>query len=208
MTRMRSSILSLFFLFACGPSVRRDLSTLPQRRITYDDMCHLQDFFDDRESAHGPDFRSPDEHVTEAQRDAPSPQGAPRRGIVGEGEYIVSDGPARARLRRMILEEYKDVDANHPALNAEVLHVEVGWWSTGPVRRLRPDRPVVLVAGPRRLELPFHPCIGELLFARSLYRMRHELVSPPASPPPAALTSEIPPPPTPDSPPPAATPGS
>src|SRR5207253_2637389 len=37
----------------CGPSSKHpELNTMPQRQITFDDRCRLQDYFDQRNAAH------------------------------------------------------------------------------------------------------------------------------------------------------------
>ena len=41
-------ILAATLTLACGPTIRRDLGALRQSAITFDDMCQLQEYFDQR----------------------------------------------------------------------------------------------------------------------------------------------------------------
>ncbi len=160
-------------LSACGPSVRRDLGSVQQSAITFDDMCHLQDYFDQRVASHAPALRAFDELSTETTREARDEHGRMRPIVLGEGTYVVSQRSDRLRLHRLLREEYSRVptDLGLTAVEAQV-RVRVNWWQAGGIRRVRNDGPVVITHGEHTATLPPHPCVGEFLFGERAYEMR------------------------------------
>jgi hypothetical protein len=164
-------------LASCGPSSRRDLSAVPQRQITFDDMCHLQDYFDQRNATRAhPGFRAVEETSNETSESEPDENGRMRRAVIGEGTYLVTDRRARRRLRQLLDDEFQGVPSLEMMRPGTVVRVHVAWWASGQVRRLRPDRPIVVSTGDRSVELPFNPCVGEFLFGAPVYALRRSFL--------------------------------
>jgi hypothetical protein len=162
---------------SCGPASRRDLSTVfPQRRITFEDMCRLQDYFDQRRAAGAAPFRATDEQSAETQETEADENGRRRRRTVGEGTYLVSDPAARRQLQRLLADEYDRLPALRLTGQDTVVRVHVEWWASGRVRRLRPDRPIELTVGDETVSLPFSACVGEFLFGHEVYAMRRRVL--------------------------------
>ncbi len=95
-----------------------------------------------------------------------------RRAVIGEGTYVVADRRARRRLRQLLDDEYQRIEGLDLTGAGSSVRVHVGWWASGQVRRLRPDRPIVVASNNRSVELPFNPCIGEFLFGAPVYAIR------------------------------------
>jgi hypothetical protein len=166
-----------FVLVSCGPSSRRDLSAIPQRQITFDDMCHLQDYFDQRNATRArPGFRALEEASNETAETEPDEHGRMRRAVIGEGTYLVADRRARRRLRQLLDEEFQGLPSLEMTSPGTAVRVHVAWWASGQVRRLRPDRTIQVSTGERTLELPFNPCVGEFLFGAPVYALRRSFL--------------------------------
>lgn len=182
---MKSAPCLVWFAFACvapamlsscGPAVARDLSEIPQRQITFDDMCHLQDFFDQRNATRGArGFRAVDEQQTETAGSEPDERGQMRRVVLGEGTYIVTGWRAKRRLRELLEAEYVRLPSVHLEGRESDVRVHVHWWASGQMRRLRPDREIELTAGGETVALPFNPCVGEFLFGAPIYALRRHV---------------------------------
>jgi hypothetical protein len=148
----------------CGPASRRDLSTIPQRQISFDDECNLQAYFDQRNN------------TTEVAVPDDNGEVRARRVEVGSGEYEVSDRPARRRLQQLIDEQYVRAPDVGISQRGAHIRVKVRWWLSGSVRRLMPTDNVEIV-GPRgTATLPFNPCVGEFLFGAEVYAMRRRFI--------------------------------
>jgi hypothetical protein len=172
-----AAALASLLLGSCGPASRRDLASIPQRQITFDDMCHLQDYFDQRNASHArPGFRSVEESSNETAETEPDENGHMRRAVIGEGTYIVSDRRARRRLRQLLDEEFDRLPPFLIVGPGIEVRIHVGWWASGQMRRLRPDRTIVLSNGPQTAELPFNPCVGEFLFGAPVYALRRSFL--------------------------------
>lgn len=172
--------LVLFVLVSCvgcGPTVRRDLSTIPQRQITFDDRCRMQEYFDQRNASHArPGFHAVEEISNETTANEPDEHGRMRHAMIGEGTYLVSDRSARVRLQRVLADEYADLPAFDARADGVQVTVHVGWWASGEVRRLRPDRRIVVSNGRQTVDLPFDPCVGEFLFGAPVYALRRSVL--------------------------------
>lgn len=161
----------------CGAASRRDLGAIPQRQITYDDMCHLQDYFDQRAAAHAQPFRAENEQSTETSRVEPDERGQPRRVTLGEGTYRVTDHSDRTRFNRLLHDEYHRLPTQLHLTRPEAeVQVHVGWWQSGTIRRLRPDLDIDLTVNGETHSLPFNPCVGEFLFGDAPYAMRRNVL--------------------------------
>ncbi len=160
----------------CGPTIRRALPTSDQRHITYEDLCHLQGWYDQRALSRAAPFRVVDEQSTETTDRAPDERGRLRHVALGEGTYLVSSRDDRRRFDRLLRDEYADL----PTLNLvgpdTRVRVHVAFWQTGAIRRIRPDVEVRLDVDGTAVELPSHPCVGEFLFGTEAYAMRHNVL--------------------------------
>jgi hypothetical protein len=161
---------------ACSPAPRRNLATIPQRQITFDDMCGLQDYFDQRNAAHAPPFRVIDEQSTTAEGTQPDEHGRMQHIQVGDGTYVITDRDARRRLRRLLRDEYVRLPRLHFGGQEGEVHVRVEWWSSGQMRRLRPDRRIEVATEREVVTLPFDPCVGEFLFGAPVYALRRHVL--------------------------------
>jgi hypothetical protein len=173
MRRPSFALVAIALAASCGPAVRHDLGSVPQSAITFDDMCHLQEYFDQRVDAHAPPLRVVDEMSTETSREERDERGQMRPVVVGEGTYLVATRFDRVRFRRMLHSEYRRLpdDMSLTADEAQV-RVRVTWWQAGGIRRIRNDGNVVISRGERSWTLPPHPCVGEFLFGERAYVMR------------------------------------
>ena len=174
---MRRTPLALFMLsvlgVSCGPAVRHDLGSVPQSAITFDDMCHLQDYFDQRVDTHAPPLRVVDELSTETSRVAPDEHGQMRAVVIGEGTYLLRSHSDRVRFRRLLRDEYRRLpDGMELAAPESQVRVRVTWWQAGGIRRVRNDGDVVVMRGDESWTFPPQPCVGEFLFGESAYVMR------------------------------------
>lgn len=176
MTPARLIALTLT-LAACGPTVNRDLTTMPQRHITYDDMCHLQDYFDQRSATHARPFRVVNEQSTETSRQEADERGQMRPVVLGEGTYLIETHSDRVRLAQLLRDEYRRLPALALSGPDERIQLRIGWWQSGTIRRIRPDVDVDLVVRGEHHELPAHPCVGEYLFGDDAYAMRRNVIS-------------------------------
>jgi hypothetical protein len=158
-------------LCGCGPASKRDLSNIPQREITFNDLCHLQDYFDQRNAAGHSQFRSRNEQISETAETEPDEFGQASRRITGSGEYIVTQRSSQRRLRRLLDEEYVRLPALQISPGERVI-LRVEWWQSGRIRRLRPDRDIEVQTRQGSYRLPFNPCVGEFLFGAEAYAMR------------------------------------
>lgn len=162
----------------CGPTIRHALPTSDQRHITYEDLCHLQDWYDQRSAHATPPFRVIDEQATETTDRAPDEHGHLRSGALGEGTYLLASREDRVRFDRLLRDEYDRLPRLALAAPEADVRVHVAFWQTGSIRRIRPDVPVtVTVGGGEPVELPSHPCVGEFLFGAEAYAMRHNVMS-------------------------------
>ncbi len=174
---MRRPLLALSSLLvltaSCGPSVRHDLGSVPQSAITFDDMCHLQDYFDQRVDAHAQPLRVVDEMSTETSRVERDERGQMRPVVNGEGTYLITTRSDRVRFRRLLRDEYRRLPEDMGLTSAEAqVRVRVTWWQAGGIRRVRNDGNVVITRGDETWTLPPQPCVGEFLFGESAYVMR------------------------------------
>lgn len=166
-------LLVLGLVAGCGPAVRHDLGSVPQSAITFDDMCRLQDYFDQRVAAHAPPFRAIDEQSTETTREERDEHGRMRPVVMGEGTYVIASRSDRVRFRRLLRDEYSRLPDDLGLTGAEArVRVRVTWWQAGGIRRVRNDGLVEITRGDRAVQLPPHPCVGEFLFGESAYVMR------------------------------------
>lgn len=156
--------------------MRRDLTTVRQQQVTYDDLCHLQDYFDQRAAAHAQPFRVTNEQSLETSRLEADEHGQMRPVTVGEGTYQIRDRGDRLRLRQLLREEYRRLPDMRLLPHDTVVNVHASWWQSGTIRRLRPDTEVEITVGGESYEFPYQPCVGEFLWGDNAYTMRRNVV--------------------------------
>lgn len=157
---------------ACGPSIRHDLGAVRQSAITYDDMCHLQEYFNQRIESRARPLRALNELSTETSNVERDDHGVMRPVVIGEGTYVLSTRTDRVRFRRLLREEYQRLPEMHLTRTEETVQVKVTWWQAGGIRRVRADSAIEVTAGGESVSLPPHPCVGEFLFGEPAYVMR------------------------------------
>jgi hypothetical protein len=160
----------------CGPTIRHTLATNDQRHITYEDLCHLQGWYDQRAASNAPPFRVVDEQSTETTEREPDEHGHLRHVELGEGTYLVASREDRVRFHQLLREEYARLPSLAITAPEANVRVHVSFWKTGTIRRIRPDVEVTVEVGGNRVELPSHPCVGEFLFGEQSYAMRHNVL--------------------------------
>ena len=92
---------------------------------------------------------------------------------------MLPDAMARTRFAQMLREEYKGVDSEwlrEVSLAAGDLLLRLRWWDAGGIRRLRPDAPIIVETKRMTFELPFNPCVGDLVFGANVYAMRARFI--------------------------------
>lgn len=166
---------------ACMPILEltepRSFTDRTVKRMQFDDACGLQQYFD----------RKPPRILILGEL-AVSPD---RRTEVGRARVLVRRGPQLTKLGEILNRFYRDVPGWLVHANVTV--------TTNFLRRIpRPakgqaqsaftqDRGVVVIpatayitmeSGKRKLEVAYHPCLGELLFGRRTYRLRRLLLAP------------------------------
>ncbi len=162
---------------SCGPRLRRDLASVPQRQITYDDLCGLQAHFDQRRAARAAPYRALSEQSNETSETQPDEFGRMRRVMQGEGTYLVRDRSDRRRLAQLLREEYTRLPALRLTRPETEVTLTLSWWQSGSIRRARPDLDVVLSVDGTQHTLPPSPCLGEFLFGDEAYAMRRNVVA-------------------------------
>lgn len=173
----RYALAATLALLACGPKARRDLSTVPQRQVTYDDLCGMQSHFDRvarMRTRHVPTVVMEQSTETEArERDE---HGQMQRVLLGEGTYHLTTALLRRRFLQLLRDEYEGLPADVLRVGSEPVRVHLGWWSSGGVRRVRPDEPIEVTANGATVRLPFNPCVGEFLFGAEVYALRRTVL--------------------------------
>jgi hypothetical protein len=163
---------------SCGPASKRDLSQIPQRQISFDDLCRLQAYFDQRNHSPARAFRVIDETQSTIETTVVEDDGRQRTRTVevGTGEYEITDRPARRRLQQLLDEEYDRVPDLGLLQRGARVRVRVRFWLSNAVRRLVPESPITITGPLGSASIPFNPCVGEFLFGSEVYRMRRRIM--------------------------------
>jgi hypothetical protein len=160
------SVVSAFAAVACGIAIKRDLSTIPQGQVGFDDMCGLQDYFDALEA------KVAREPVVASSLDLEG----------GDGQKTIRGGKARLvfqgdfllkHARRVLTENWRRLPEE--LATADKLEIEVRWAEKAGVRRVVTDQDAELFIGPQAYYLPYHVCLSELLYGAPLYKQRQVL---------------------------------
>lgn len=133
--------------------------------MTFDDLCKLQEYFDERRT-----------NMLAAPKPLDEVQSTSVKGLtIGEGTYRLDDALVRKRFARLLREEYNGVDpkiVQAVASSEGNVTVRVRWWDAGKVRRLRVEDDIVLTTTLGIVELPANMCVSDLLFGDQIYEMR------------------------------------
>jgi hypothetical protein len=148
---------------ACGIAIRRDLSTIPQGQIGFDDMCGLQEYFDGLEAKVTKEPAVASSIDLEGGDGRKTVRGGKAR-FIFEGSYILK------HAKRVLRENWRRLPEEFES--AEKFEIEVRWAEKAGVRRVVTDQPAELFIGRESYELPYHVCISELIYGAPLYRQR------------------------------------
>jgi hypothetical protein len=160
------AVVSSTTVVACGVAIKRDLGTIPQGQVGFDDMCGLQDYFDSLEA-----------------KVANEPQLVNALDLEGgDGVTTVRGGKARYEFkgnfqlkhgRRVLDENWRRLPEE--LTTAESFDVEVRWAEKAGVKRVVTDQPAELFIGKDSWSLPYHVCLSEWIFGAPLYKQRRVL---------------------------------
>jgi hypothetical protein len=150
----------------CGIAIRRDLSTVPPGQVGFDDMCGLQEYFDALEIK----TSSPPRIVSALDLEGES-GGKPVRGgketFEFEGDFLLH------HLRRVLHENWRRLPDKLDATDR--VDIEVKWSEKAGAKRVVTDAPAEMTIGAETFDLPYHPCLSELLYGEPLYKQRRQM---------------------------------
>lgn len=147
----------------CGIAIRRDLSTVPPGQVGFDDMCGLQEYFDALEIK-----SSPPPRVVNALDLEGESGGKPVRG--GKETFAFDSEFLLHHLRRVLHENWRRLPDKLDT--ADRIDVEVKWSEKAGAKRVVTDAPAEMTIGAETFDLPYHPCLSELLYGEPLYKQR------------------------------------
>jgi hypothetical protein len=147
----------------CGIAVQRDLSTIPPGQVGFDDMCGLQGYFDALEINTSP----PPRLVTALDLEGENAGKAVR----GGKERFAFETPFQVKsVKRVLSENWRRLPDQ--IANATEIEIEVRWSEKAGTKRVLTDQDAELSVGNQSWDLPYHPCLSELLYGDALYRQR------------------------------------
>ncbi len=169
----------------CGIAIRRDLSTVPPGQVGFDDMCGLQEYFDALEIK-----TSPAPRIVSALDLEGESGGKQIRG--GKEKFEFSNDFQLKTLRRVLHENWRRLPDKLDT--ADKIELEVRWSEKAAAKRVTTDGTSELTIGTETFELPYHPCLSELLYGEPLYKQRRIIWGLPLpTPPPDAGVPAAPP---------------
>jgi hypothetical protein len=163
-----SLMIAVLLLAAeCAPVVKRDLSQVPPGRVGYDDLCGLQDYFDDlsTKSAMPPTIVTATE-IEKVRADSP---------LAGRSRFAFESDYQLAAVRRVLRDNWRRLPEG--VETAPRIELEVEWSARSGLRRVVTNRDADLILGPVRSPLPYQVCLSELLFGEPLYRRRRDVLA-------------------------------
>jgi hypothetical protein len=151
----------------CAPVVNRDLSQVPAGRVGYDDLCGLQDYFDDlsTKSAMPPVIVTATE-IEKVRADSP---------LGGRARFAFETDYQLAAVRRVLRDNWRRLPEG--VETAPRIELEVEWSARSGLKRVVTNRDAQLIVGPVRSPLPYQVCLSELLFGEPLYRRRRDVLA-------------------------------
>jgi hypothetical protein len=172
------AVVSAVIVAACGIGIKRDLSTIPQGQVGFDDMCGLQDYFDGLEAKVA---REPGVVTSVDLEGGERGVRGGRARLAFEGLFLTKHG------KRVLYENWKRLPEE--LQNAERFDIEVRWAEKAGVRRVVTNEDAELYIGQDSWPLPYHVCLSDLLYGAPLYKQRREVLNLPNP------TAGVPPPP-------------
>jgi hypothetical protein len=160
------SVVSGLGGLACGIAIKRDLSTIPQGQIGFDDMCGLQEYFDSLEAKVAKEPNVVASVDLEGGDGIRTVRGGKAR-MVFEGTFLLKHG------KRVLTENWRRLPEELP--NAEKFEIEVVWAEKAGVRRVVTNQDAELIIGQESYSLPYHVCLSEFLYGAPLYKQRRTL---------------------------------
>lgn len=163
----------------CGATaVKRDLSGIPAGQVGFDDLCGVQDYFDE---------------IAMNQVAAPTMvDGAEiERGAIrgGRARFAFETPFQLMTVRRVLTENWKRLP---PKLDdAHRIEINVNWSERSGLHRVANNSNPELVVDGVTTPLPYHICLSELLFGEPLYRQRRDMLG--LAPRPAGHALALPP---------------
>jgi len=152
---------------ACGPGVKRDLSTVPVGQVGFDDLCGLQSYYDTIAIKQA----TPPAVIDAADIERIS-EGNTARG--GRARFAFETDFQLTTVRRVLEENWKDLP---PGLSAaKRIELNVTWSERAGLRRVANNSSPELVADGVAVSLPYHVCLSELLFGEKIYQRRREVL--------------------------------
>jgi hypothetical protein len=150
----------------CGIAVQRDLSAIPPGQVGFDDMCGLQEYFDALDIQSSPAPRVVSALDLEGQSGGKATRGGVER-FAFENDFQLK------HLRRVLNENWRRLP---PELaRANEIEIEVRWSEKAGTKRVVTDQAAEIAAGGQSWQLPYHPCLSELLYGAPLYRQRRDM---------------------------------
>jgi len=175
-------------LGCAGPAVKRDLSAIPVGQVGFDDLCGLQEYFDEIALK----MVAPPDLVDGADIEQVS-RSTTARG--GRARYAFQTPVQLATVRRVLDQNWKNLP---PKLGtAKRIDLAVNWSERAGLQRVANDSKPELFVDGVATPLPYHVCLSELLFGEPLYRQRRAMLGLPPPPAPANPPLALPPPPAP-----------
>jgi hypothetical protein len=170
----------------CGIAVQRDLSATPPGQVGFDDMCGLQEYFD----ALAIKSTAPPRTVSALDLEGESGTKVVRG---GEERFAFENDFLLKHLRRVLNQNWRRLPEQ--IAGATAIEIDVRWSEKAGTKRVVTDRPSELSIGGQSWELPYHPCLSELLYGEPLYRQRRQMwgLPLPGQHPDAGAEAELPP---------------
>jgi hypothetical protein len=160
------AVFSALGAVACGIAIKRDLSTIPQGQVGFDDMCGLQDYFDALEAKVAKEPQVASSLELEGGDGQRTIRGGKAR-LVFEGDFLLK------HVRRVLNENWRRLPDELATANK--VEIEVRWAEKAGVKRVVTDQDAELFVNGQSSYLPYHVCLSELLYGAPLYKQRQVL---------------------------------
>jgi hypothetical protein len=154
-------------LVGCGIVVSRDLSAVPPGQVGFDDMCGLQGYFDALEIKTSPAPRV----VSALDLEGITSAGKPMRG--GRERFAFENDFQLRQLKRVLSENWRRLPDQ--LANAHEIEIEAKWAEKAGTKRVITEGDSEIAVGNMSWDLPYHPCLSELLYGEPLYRQRRAI---------------------------------
>jgi len=171
MTKPRPVLFLMFVVsalgaVACGIAIKRDLSTIPQGQVGFDDLCGLQEYFDALEAKVSKEPAAASSLDLEGGDGVKTVRGGRVR-LVFEGDFLLK------HLRRVLEQNWRRLPET--VATANKIELEVRWAEKAGVKRVLTNQDSELIVASESYALPYHVCLSELLFGAPLYKQRQVL---------------------------------